>query len=178
MKELRPIFRQEAVDARAAGQRPSGEPLRVDSRWVRWLYVIVLVLVVAGVATSMRLHVDATTSGTAAVNPDGTFSALIPAAVAPQLEGAHSMRIEWADGADTVRATATVDHVAAADEASMARAHLQPLPQPAIMLSGTLSNIDSPAVGSSHTRKARAVVVLRSETLIDTLGRRLSGMLG
>ena len=179
MTELPSIFRQEALDARAAGQRVSGEPLRVDSRWVRWLYFVMLVLVVAGVAALMLVHADATTTGTAVVNPDGTFSALIPAVVAPQLEHARSVRIEWVDGGNTVHATAAVDHAAPADDASVSRAHLQPLRQPAIMLSGALTDMESSASNRRQTDiEARAVVVLRSESLLETFGRRLGGMLG
>ena len=172
------IFRQEALEARAAGQRVSGDPLQANSRWLRWSYWAVLGLVAAGLTMAMLLHTEATATGTAVVNRDGTFSALVPAAVMPQLRDARSVRIESVAGGDPVHSTATVTRVAAADEAAVSRKGLTALHQAAIMLSGTLANADASASIHHARSKARVVVVLRSESLMATLGRRLDGMLG
>src|SRR5215213_2467294 len=119
MTEPSAIFRQEALEARAAGQRVSGDPLQANSRWLRWSYWAVLGLVAAGLTMAMLLHTEATATGTAVVNRDGTFSALVPAAVMPQLRDARSVRIESVAGGDPVHSTATVTRVAAADEAAV-----------------------------------------------------------
>jgi hypothetical protein len=179
MTEPSAIFRPEALEAHAAGQRASGDALRADSRWVRWSYWAVLALVLGGLILAMLLRTEATATGTAVVNRDGTFSALVPASVMSQLRDARSVRIESVAGGDPVRATAKVTHIAAADDAAVSRNHLEALHQAAIMLSGTLQNVHAPPPQTrrSHS-KARIVVVLRSESLVATLGRRLDGMLG
>jgi hypothetical protein len=179
MAEASSIFREEALEARAAAQRVSGEPLRVDPRWVRLSYWVVLILVVAGVATGMLVRTDATATGPAVIHPDGTFSAVIPATVATQLEGARSLRIESSGPGSSVNGSATIDHIAAASDASVSRAHLPPLKQPGIMLSGVLTDVDRSAISRLHTDiKAHAALVLRSDSLLGTIGRRLDGMLG
>jgi len=171
MSEPSSIFRQEALEAHLTGQRSSGEPLRADSRWLRWAYWAIVILVVAGVAAVMLVRTDSTSTGPAVVNPDGTFSALIPAAVAPQLKDARSMRIESVGAA-------TVDHVAPADAASLSRAHLPRPQQPSIILSGAVTSASSALARRGTAIRSRAVVVLRSESVLATIGRRVGRMLG
>ena len=173
------IFRQEALDAQVAGQHASGEPLRADSRWLRCLFWAVLVLVLAGVATALFVRIDATATGPAVVHDDGTFYALIPAGVASELEDARSVRIESVGGADAMRAVVAVKQVVPVDKSSLSRAHLPAPRQPSILLSGSLPSRASSPPARRHTEiEARAVVVLRSESILGTLGRRVGGMLG
>jgi len=178
MTEPPSIFRQEALESRAAAKRVGGELLRLDSRWLRWSYWGVLGLIVAGLAMTVLTRTDATTTGPAVLNPDGTFSALIPAVAAPQLKGARTMRIESVAGADRVRATAIVDHVEPADDAAASRAGLPPPQQPSILLSGTLDEPESSAVRPPTEVRGRAIVVLRSEPVFQMFARRLGAMLG
>ena len=178
MTEPPSIFRQEALESYAAGKRGSGELLRLDSRWLRWSYWGVLGLVVAGLVMTVLIRTDATTTGPAVLKPDGTFAALIPAVVAPQLKGAGTMRIESVGGADRVRATAIVDHVEPADDAAASRAGLPPPQQPSILLSGTLDEPESSAVRPPTEVRGRAIVVLRSEPVFQMFARRLGAMLG
>jgi hypothetical protein len=179
MTEPSSIFRREALESREAGDRASGQPLRLDSPWLRWSYWAVLALVVAGVITTMLVRTEATATGPAVVNPDGTFAALIPAAAAPDLEDARTVRIESIDGAEGVRATAAVDQAEPADDATVARLGLPPLEGPAILLSGALARTEPSALPPRETEATgRAVLVIRSEPILGMFARRVSGMLG
>src|SRR5207249_4888954 len=115
-------------------------------------------------ATTILLRTDATTTGPAVLNPDGTYSALIPAVVASQLDSARAVRIEWAGARDPGRAAAVVDRIGPADDAAVSRVGLPPLQQPAILLSGALTHGEPSALPPGQTQvKGRVVVVLRSE---------------
>jgi hypothetical protein len=173
------IFREEALEFRAAGDRASGEPLRVDSSWLRWSYWAVLALLVAGLATTMIVRTDATATGPAVVQPDGTFVALIPAAVGPQLEGALAVRIESSGGADHIGAAAIVHDVDAADDGVVSRMGLPAPLGPSLMVSGALVGGEPSAQPPRNAEvNARVVVVLRSEPILAMFTRRIRGMFG
>ena len=71
-----------------------------------------------------------------------------------------------------------VDHAEAADDPTARSAGLEPLSQPAILLTGHLRNPADLPSGSADGVRAPAVVVLRSERLVDLLARQFRAILG
>ena len=88
------LFRQEALEFHTGQQRPDGV-LRVDPRWTRWAYWLVLALLVAGVIVTATAHTSETTSGPALIDvQERTFVALVPGAASPDLQPGQTVRLD------------------------------------------------------------------------------------
>ena len=168
------LFRKEALEFHTRGDASSGGVIRLGAPWLRWSFRLLLVLVAAGVAIAVFAHTDESSTGPAVVNGrDGTFSALLPATVAPQLRSARSFRIRVAGGrelpVDVTRARAIAP-----------RTTLDGLPtptQPSLLLRGHITR-GRGDLERGERLSARAVLVLRRERLGNVLVRRFRLMLG
>jgi len=172
------LFRQEAVEFHTGQQRPDGV-LRVDHPWTRWAYWLVLALLVAGVIVTATAHTSETTSGPALIDvQDGSFVALVPGAASPELQPGQTVRLDVQGlGGPPLAARALKSEVA--DQAAIRRAGFPSSSQPAVLVTGVLGpHADVGALPSSPRRKGRAVVVLRSQRILDLFLRQLHGTLG
>jgi len=175
------LFRQEAVDFHARGREAVSGVLRLDSRWMRWSYWITLALVAVGITLSVVAHTDTTTTGPAVVNgEDGSFQALLPATVAPQLEDARSLRIRLGGLRGGPPRSGALTRVQPAEDAEVRRAGLAQPRQPAILLSGRLTGAANGAasVPARTNLEGRVTVVLRSERVLGVFVDRLKRMVG
>ena len=179
MTEPTALFRQEALDFWTR-QRGPGAVLRVALPWVRWLYWIVLALVVAGLALAFSARIHESAAGPALIDgEERTFVALLPAAASSDLrpDRLPPVEVDGLPGRRSVAAQAL--HVEPADDVEVRRAGFGPFPQPAMLVSGVLAP-DAPGVPelpSSPRLTARAVVVVRSERLLTALLRGFEGTL-
>jgi hypothetical protein len=178
MTEPRSLFRQEALEFHA-GQPGEGAVLRIDPPWTRWLYWIVLALVVAGVVVTATARTSETTSGPALINvPERTFAALVPGAAAPDLHPGQLVRLQM-DGPDRRSLAARVLRAEVADQAGVRRAGFAPSSQPAMLVTGVLEpHADVASLPSSPRHEGRAVVVLGSQKILNLFLRQLRGTLG
>jgi hypothetical protein len=174
MTERPSLFRQEALEFRVA--RPGeGGPLRIDPPWTRWLYWIVLALLVAGVTVSATARTSETTSGPALINMrERTFVALVPDAASPDLRRGQLVRLQV--GGRELTARVLRDKVA--DSAGVRRAGFASSPQPGTLVTGVLAPDADVASLPSPRHEGRAVVVLRSQSMLDLFLRQLGGTLG
>jgi hypothetical protein len=178
MTEPRSLFRREALEFKTR-QPGHGDVLRIDAPWSRWSYWIVLALVVAGVVVSATVHTSQTTSGPAVIDVrERTFVALVPGAASPDLHRGQLVRVEL-PGTTRPALAARVLGSEVADQAGLRRAGFAASSQPATLVRGRLERgADVTALRSSPRPEGRAVVVLRSQRIVDLFLRQLSGMLG
>jgi hypothetical protein len=169
------IFRQEALEFRARGRETPGGVVRLGARWLQWAYRITIVLVVAAVAGMWLIHTGESASGPAVVDGRaGTFAALLPAVVGPDLPDSQGLVIAL-PGGRSVRATGV--HAQLADAAAIEKAGLVPPAQPAILVTGRLDLGASAGSVAPDARIATQVsVVLRSESLGSVLARQVGAM--
>jgi hypothetical protein len=175
MTERPSLFRQEALEFQAS--RPGqGGVLRIDPPWTRWLYWIVLALLAAGVVVTATARTSETTSGPALISvQERTFSALVPDAASPDLHRGQLVRLQ-VDGREL---TARVLRFDVADAAGVRRAGFASSSQPGTLVTGVLApDADVASLPSPPLHEGRAVVVLRSQSILDLFLRQLSGTLG
>jgi hypothetical protein len=177
MTERPPLFRQEALEFQAG--QPQGGVLRIDPPWTGWSYWIVLALVVAGVVVAATARTSQTTSGPALVNlEERTFVALVPDAASPDLQPGQRVRLQ-VDGPRGRPLAARALRAEVADQAAVRRAGFASSSQPAMLVTGVLApNADVASLPSSPRQEGRAVVVLRSQRIVDLFLRQLRGTLG
>jgi hypothetical protein len=184
MTERPALFRQEAVEFHAGRARPGGV-LRIDPRWTGWMYWAVLALVVAGVVVIVTARTSETTSGPALVSvQDRTFVALVPDAAASDIRPGLLVRVQL-DGPAGRPLAARVLRAEVADRAAVRRAGFGWTSQASMLVTGVLAphadvaSLPSSALSSaSPRREGRAVVVLRSERMLNLFVQQMSGMLG
>jgi hypothetical protein len=178
MIERPSLFRQEAVEFHVGQPRPDGV-LRIDPPWIRWLYWIVLALVVAGVVVAATARTSETTSGPALINvPERTFAALVPGAASPDLQRGQFVRLQL-DGRERRPLAARVLKVEVADEAVLRRTGFAPSSEPAMLVTGVLEpQADVASLPASPRNEGRAVVVLGSQSILNLFLRQLRGTLG
>ena len=178
MTERPSLFRPEALEFHTGQQRPDGV-LRVDPRWTRWAYWLVLALLVAGVIVTATAHTSETTSGPALIDVQGrTFVALVPGAASPDLQPGQTVRLDM-QGLEGPPLAARALKAEVADQAAIRRAGFPSSSQPAVLVTGVLGpHADVGAVPSAPRHEGRAVVVLRSQTILDLFLRQLQGTLG
>ena len=172
------LFRREALEFRGHGQDAPVSVVRLGAPWLRWSYRLTLVFVVVGAVLASMLRADARSTGPAVVDArDGTFAAILPAVVGPELASARTVRLQLPDGGGNV--AVKVLRAAPADERAVRRAGLPAPSAPAIVLSGRVSS--RPAIRGARRRRhvdARMTVTLRSERVGELLVRRFKAMLG
>jgi hypothetical protein len=172
------LFRQEALEFRTRGETTSGNVIRLGAPWVRWSFRLLLVLVAAGITVAFFARTDETSTGPAVIHGrDRTFSALLPAAVAPELRSARLVRIDVdLPGTRSLRVRVTRARSVAP------RTALGGLPsptQPAILLSGRITGARA-GNGLSGRRilHGRVTVVLGSKRVGEVVTRHFGLMLG
>ena len=172
------LFRQEALEFHTGRQRPEGV-LRVDPRWTRWTYWLVLALLVAGVIVTATAHTSETTSGPALIDmQEQTFVAIVPGAASPDLQPGQTVRLD-VQGLEGPPLAARALTAEVADQAAIRRAGFASSSQPAVLVAGVLGpHADVGALPSSPRPEGRAVVVLRSQRILDLFLRQLRGTLG
>jgi hypothetical protein len=165
------LFRQEAVEFHTRGETSTGSVIRLGAPWLRWASRLLLLLLVIGIAACVLLRTDESSSGPAVVDlRTGRFSALLPAAVAPNLRSARGLKIAL-DGGLNVTARVTAALVL---PAHATRAGLSTTTEPGVLLSGRIARRN----GVTGRVRGRATAVLRSERLGDVALRQLRTMLG
>jgi hypothetical protein len=176
MTERPPPFRREALEFHAAG--PGRGALRIEPAWTRWFYWVVLALVAAGLVVTATARTSETTSGPALINvPQRSFVALVADAAAPDLRSGQLVRLH-VDGADGRSLAARVLRAEVADQAAVGRVGFASS-QPAILVTGVLAqDADVASLPPSPRYPGRAVVVLRSQRIINLFLRQLGGTLG
>jgi hypothetical protein len=172
------LFRQEALEFHTGQQRPDGV-LRVDSPWTRWAYWFVLALMVAGVVVTWTARTSQTTSGPALIDvQERTFVALVPGAASPDLQPGQTVRLD-VRGLEGPPLAARALKAQVADQAAIRRAGFPSSSQPAVLVTGVLGpHADVGALPSSPRHEGRAVIVLRSQRILDLFLRQLQGTLG
>jgi hypothetical protein len=174
MTERPSLFRQEALEFQA-GRPGQGGVLRIDPPWTRWLYWTVLALLVAGVVVTATARTSETTSGPALISvQERTFAALVPDAASPDLHRGQLVRLQ----VDGRKLTARVLRAEVADQAGVRRAGFASSSQPGMLVTGVLAPDADVASLPSPRHEGRAVVVLRSQRILDLFLRQLSGTLG
>jgi hypothetical protein len=178
MTERPSLFRREALEfhRRQTGQ---GGVLRIEPPWTRWSYWTVLALVAAGLVVAATARTSETTSGPAWINvQQRTYVALVPDAASPDLRRGQIVHLR-VNGLGARVLAARVLNATVADPARVRRAGFASSSQPAVLVTGVLERDDDLAsLASSRGAKGRAVVVLRSQGLLDLFARQLRGMLG
>ena len=177
MTERPPLFRREALEFQAS--EPRGGVLRIDPPWTRWAYWAVLALVVVGVVVTWTARTSETTSGPALINlEDRSFVALMPDAASPDLRPGQLVRLH-VEGPVARPLAARALKAEVADQAAVRRAGFASSSQPAMLVTGVLGpNAEVASSPSSPQREGRAVVVLRSQRILDLFLRQLRGTLG
>jgi hypothetical protein len=177
MTERPSLFRREALEFHTGRQRPEGV-LRVDPRWTRWAYWLVLALLVAGVIVTATAHTSETTSGPALIDvQERTFVALLPGAAAPDLQPGQTVRLQ-VEGLVARPLAARALKAEVADQAAIRRAGFPSSSQPAVLVTGILGPHADVGALPSPRHEGRAVVVLRSQRILDLFLRQLQGTLG
>ena len=171
------LFRQEALEFQAS--QPQGGVLRIDPRWTRLAYWLVLALLVAGVIVTATAHTSETTSGPALIDmQEQTFVAIVPGAASPDLQPGQTVRLD-VQGLEGPPLAARALKAEVADQAAIRRAGFPSSSQPAVLVTGVLGPYaDVGTLPSSPRHGGRAVVVLRSQRILDLLLRQLQGTLG
>jgi len=172
------LFRREALEFQA-GDPGHGGVLRIDPPWSRWSYWAVLAFLVAGVVVISTVRTSETTSGPALINVrERTFVALVPNAASPDLQRGQQVRVELRGAARRALAARAVTSEVA-DQAGLRRAGFASSSQPAMLVSGVLDrDADVAALPSSPRPEGRAVIVLRSQTIVSLFRRQVGGSLG
>ncbi len=169
------LFRQEALEFWTR-QRGPGSVLRVAPAWVRWLYWIVLALMIAGLALAFSARFDESISGPALINTqERVFAAVLPESVNSGLPSGRPLRLEVDGLSGRRRIAARALHVQVAAEADVERAGFHSFPQPAMLVTGVLNAdaADLTVLPAAPRLPGRAVVVLRSERVLSVLLRGL-----
>lgn len=147
------LFRKEALEFRARGRDTPGGVIRLGGRRFRLLFRLLIVLVVTGLVLAAVLGTRESTTGPAVVSMAGrSFSALLPAAVAPELSSAHAVYLELPGGAARVR----VLGAKLVEPGDAERAGLPAPKQAAILLSGSLTS--GPRTRARHKSSAGAAL--------------------
>jgi hypothetical protein len=171
------LFREEALEFRARARQTPGSVVRLGAPWLRWSYRLALLLVAVGIALAVVVRTTTTTTGAAVVDGrDGSFSALLPPAAAPQLRSAEAMRIELTrEGSPTLAATVTGARAVAS---STAVPGLPRPEEPAILLRGLVAPAahGETALPRERRLRGRATVILRSERVGEVVLRQLRAM--
>jgi hypothetical protein len=177
MTERPSLFRREALEFQAS--QPQGGVLRIDPRWTRWTYWLVLALLVAGVIVTATAHTSETTSGPALIDvQERTFVALVPGAASSDLQPGQTVRLD-VQGLEGPPLAARALKAEVADQAAIRRAGFPSSSQPAVLVTGVLGpHADVGTLPSSSRPEGRAVVILRSQTILDLFLRQLQGTLG
>ncbi len=175
MTERPSLFREEAIEFHVRPPQPGGIP-RIDPPWTRWLYWIVLALVVAGAAVAATVRTSETTSGPALISvPERTFVVLVPDAAARDLHGGQLVRLQ-VDGSAGRPLAGRVRSAEVADQTAVREAGFAESSQPAVLVTGVLEPYaDVTSLPSSPRPEARAVVVLRSRRILDLFLGQLGG---
>jgi hypothetical protein len=106
-----------------------------------------------------------------------TFVALVPDAASPDLQRGQLVRLQ-VDGPDGPLA-ARVLRAEVVDQAGVRRAGFASSSQPAVLVTGVLApDADVASLLSSPRHEGRAVVVLRSQRILNLFLRQLGGILG
>jgi hypothetical protein len=178
MSQRPALFREEAIEFQA-GRQAQGGLLRIDPAWTRWLYWIVLALVVAGVVVTATARTAETTSGPALINvQQRTFVALVPDTASPGLRRGQLVRLQVNDPVGR-RLAARVLGAKVANHASVRRAGFTAGFQPAMLVTGVLAPpADVASLPSSPPPRGRAIVVLHSQRVLSLFVRLVRGMLG
>jgi hypothetical protein len=178
MTERPSLFRQEALEFRVSGPRQDGV-LRIEPPWTGWLYWIVLALVVAGVVVTATARTSETTSGPALINvQERTFVALVPDAASADLHRGQLVRLQ-VNGPQGRPLAARVLRAELADQAGVRRAGFASSSQPGMLVTGVLAPYaDVASLPPSPRHEGRAVVVLRSQKILNLFLRQLGGILG
>jgi hypothetical protein len=171
------LFRREALEFQAS--QPQGGILRIDPRWTRWAYWLVLALLVAGVVVTAAAHTSETTSGPALIDlEERSFVALVPGAASPDLQPGQTVHLD-VQGVEAPPLAARVLKAEVADQAAIRRVGFPSSSQPAVLVTGVLGpHADVGVLPSSPRQGGRAVVVLRSQRILDLFLRQLQGTLG
>lgn len=180
MSDHEEMFRREALEHHARGQTSSHREVRLGVSWLEWLYATTLLLLVAGIAVAWLARTDEQTTGPAVVQArNGTFSALLPAAVARDLPHARSLELELPAGPIS-RLRIRHAHVTAATRRAVARAGLPLSDQPVILLQGRLPAEQRlrRALAAQPRLHAHITAVLRSERVVDVFARQIGAMFG
>ena len=169
------IFRREALEFRVRGRRTPGGVVRLGARWIHWTYRMLCVLVLVAVAALWVIHTDENALGPAIVDGrTSTVAFLLPAVVGPDLASSQKYTVALPGGGSVgIRGL----QAQLADDATIRKAGLVPLTQPAIFVTGRLT----PGAGAASILRdahilTQASVVLRSESLADLLGRQFRAM--
>jgi hypothetical protein len=158
------LFRREALEY-SSRQRGPGAVLQVGAPWLRWLYGVVLVLMVAGAVLSFVVRIEQTTSGPALLDPEArTFVAVLPAAAGSDLSTGRPVRLEIDGPTGRQDVAASVLHARAAEDADVRQAGFSRFPQPAVLVTGVLAPDAAALTGTSPSPRlnGRAVVLLGS----------------
>ncbi len=177
MTERPPLFRQEALEFQAG--QPQGGVLRIQPPWAGWAYWIVVALVVAGVVVAWNVRTAETISGPALVDvQQRTFVALVPNAASAELQPGQVVRLQ-VDGHRGRPIDARILGAEVADQAGVRQAGFASSSQPAMLVTGDLApNADVASLPSALRLEGRAVVVLRSQRILELFLRQLRGTLG
>ena len=175
----RTIFREEAlVSHSGAGQAPDAE-IRLGEPWLRWLYLLALGLVAAGIALALTARTADESYGTAVVTePGGQFSALLPVAAVSGLAHARGLAVVL-DGSRSQPVSITGARVRLADPGLVRKAGLAPPAQPSILLTGRLApGAVTPPSGRTGRLVTSMALVLQSEPVGAIVVREFEVMLG
>jgi hypothetical protein len=171
------LFRREALEYWSR-QRGPGPILRTTTTWVRWLYWIVLTLVMVGAALTFFARIDQSTSGPVLVDAQKqTFVAVLPAVADEHLQSGRSVHLQIDDPYGWRDVAVRTLHVKPASETDIHRAGFGSFPQPAILLSGvlTLDAADLARTPSSRLT-GRAVIMLGSKPMISVFLHGFDGV--
>jgi hypothetical protein len=170
------IFRPEALDSRTRGAEVPEVTLRLGASWLRWLYLISLGLIAAGVAVALTARTPQESSGSAVVSePAGRFAAILPAAALPDL--AHpNRRLTVVLAASPRPVRITISQLRLASPQLAAKAGLPSPAQLSVLLTGTLARGSSiPPAGRAHTTMT---LLVGSKTVGSVLLGELEVMFG
>jgi hypothetical protein len=172
------LFRREALEFHTGQQRPDGV-LRIDAPWTRWAYWLVLALLVTAGIVTATASVSETTSGPALIDVhERTFVALVPGPASADLRPGQTVRLD-ARALAGPPLPARVREAEVADQSDIRKAGFPASAQPAVLVTGVLaSHADVGALLSSPRKDGRAVIVHRTETVLDLFLRQLDGTLG
>jgi hypothetical protein len=131
------------------------------------------------VVVTSTVRTSETTSGPALINvPERTFVALVPDAAAPDLQPGQLVRLR-VDGPGKQPIDARALRAQVADQAGVRRAGFAASSQPAMLVTGVLApDADVASLPSAPGQEGWAVVVLRSERILELFLRQLRGTLG
>jgi hypothetical protein len=170
------IFRKEALEFRVRGRNTPGGVVRLGARWIHWTYRMLFVLVLLAVAAMWIIHTNESASGPAIVHGRaGTVAFLLPAEVGPDLASSQKFTVTLPGrGSVGIRGL----RAKLADAATIRKAGLVPLNEPAILVTGQLNpGAGAASVLQDARLRTQASVVMRSESLADLLGRQFQAML-